>query len=231
MTSLTRSKVASGCMTAAALVVLFTHEALAAQVGCTKFEICHFPPGNPGNAQTITISASALASHLAHGDYGGLCANNCELFAAICDDGNKCTVDTCNGGSTCSHSATNCDDGDPCTQDSCNSLTGECVNTPTKSLDCEGQSECSLANCPPPNICVQGTCYNTMCPDVGPCYSAAYAVADPGLLGSDTQVKVCLDGSTACYWCVYPRRPDGTLCPLSSSLQGICLDGFCTGCN
>jgi hypothetical protein len=35
--------------------------------------ICHFPPGNPANVQTITISVNALPAHLAHGDYVGSC--------------------------------------------------------------------------------------------------------------------------------------------------------------
>lgn len=35
--------------------------------------ICHFPPGNPANMQTITISVNALPPHLAHGDYIGSC--------------------------------------------------------------------------------------------------------------------------------------------------------------
>ncbi len=35
--------------------------------------ICHIPPGNPNNPQTITIATSALAAHLAHGDYAGKC--------------------------------------------------------------------------------------------------------------------------------------------------------------
>jgi hypothetical protein len=34
-----------------------------------EVEICHFPPGNPANYQTITISAPALPAHLAHGDF------------------------------------------------------------------------------------------------------------------------------------------------------------------
>ena len=38
-----------------------------------KVTICHIPPGNPGNAKTITISESALAAHLARGDYLGAC--------------------------------------------------------------------------------------------------------------------------------------------------------------
>ncbi len=38
-----------------------------------KITICHFPPGNPENVQTITISVSAWAAHEAHGDALGNC--------------------------------------------------------------------------------------------------------------------------------------------------------------
>ncbi|MBI4702653.1 MAG: hypothetical protein HY744_16145 [Deltaproteobacteria bacterium] len=35
--------------------------------------ICHYPPGDPDNPQTIEIPPSALDAHLAHGDYLGPC--------------------------------------------------------------------------------------------------------------------------------------------------------------
>lgn len=35
--------------------------------------ICHYPPGNPENVQTITINASAWPAHEAHGDDIGSC--------------------------------------------------------------------------------------------------------------------------------------------------------------
>jgi hypothetical protein len=38
-----------------------------------KVTICHVPPGNPANAHTITVGASAVDAHLAHGDYLGKC--------------------------------------------------------------------------------------------------------------------------------------------------------------
>ena len=38
-----------------------------------KVTICHIPPGNPDNPQTITISVNALQAHLAHGDNIGSC--------------------------------------------------------------------------------------------------------------------------------------------------------------
>ncbi len=38
-----------------------------------KVTICHVPPGNPDNAHTITVGASAVRAHLGHGDYLGPC--------------------------------------------------------------------------------------------------------------------------------------------------------------
>lgn len=38
-----------------------------------KVSICHRPGGKPENAQTITVGASAVEKHLAHGDSRGPC--------------------------------------------------------------------------------------------------------------------------------------------------------------
>ena len=48
--------------------------AFPASAGVPKVTICHFPPGNPENAQTITIGLPAVAPHmLLHGDTVGVC--------------------------------------------------------------------------------------------------------------------------------------------------------------
>jgi hypothetical protein len=41
----------------------------------SSITICHIPPGNPGNAHTITIDVSAWPAHQAHGDYQGACTD------------------------------------------------------------------------------------------------------------------------------------------------------------
>jgi hypothetical protein len=38
-----------------------------------KVTICHIPKGNPSNAHDITVGASAVPAHLAHGDIVGPC--------------------------------------------------------------------------------------------------------------------------------------------------------------
>jgi frataxin-like iron-binding protein CyaY len=39
-----------------------------------KVDICHHPPGNPENTQDLNVAVSAVAAHLAHGDWVGACA-------------------------------------------------------------------------------------------------------------------------------------------------------------
>lgn len=41
--------------------------------GSNQVTVCHVPRGNPGNARTITVGATAVAAHLAHGDHLGEC--------------------------------------------------------------------------------------------------------------------------------------------------------------
>ena len=38
-----------------------------------KIIVCHIPPGNPDNPQTICVSPAALPAHLAHGSCVGPC--------------------------------------------------------------------------------------------------------------------------------------------------------------
>ncbi|PKP47334.1 MAG: hypothetical protein CVT95_05825 [Bacteroidetes bacterium HGW-Bacteroidetes-12] len=44
--------------------------------GNKKITICHYPPGNTSNPQTIEIPQSAWAAHQAHGDTLGECGSS-----------------------------------------------------------------------------------------------------------------------------------------------------------
>lgn len=41
--------------------------------GESKITICHVPPGNPANAKTLSVGASAWPAHEGHGDTMGVC--------------------------------------------------------------------------------------------------------------------------------------------------------------
>jgi hypothetical protein len=101
-----------------------------------RLTICHFPPGNPENPHTITISESSLSSHLAHGDIEGACASCDDL--SLCDDGDLCTIDECDVGVGCSWSPVDCGDGDPRTLDGCDAAIG-CINAPWAGVPKTGQ--------------------------------------------------------------------------------------------
>jgi hypothetical protein len=56
-----------------------------------KVYLCHIPPGNPGNPQLLSISFSAVPSHIGlhAGDHLGLCSNICGSTARFGDPENK----------------------------------------------------------------------------------------------------------------------------------------------
>jgi hypothetical protein len=56
-----------------------------------ELTICHIPPGNPGNPQTITVPSTAWAAHQAHGDSQGAC-NMAPM--RICLDGQAMNIPT-----------------------------------------------------------------------------------------------------------------------------------------
>ncbi len=50
--------------------------------------VCHIPPGEPENAQTIRIGAAAVSPHLEHGDYLGPCVNGGAVPKRVQDETN-----------------------------------------------------------------------------------------------------------------------------------------------
>eukprot|EP01113_Clastostelium_recurvatum_P039368 TRINITY_DN5_c0_g1_i4.p1 TRINITY_DN5_c0_g1~~TRINITY_DN5_c0_g1_i4.p1 ORF type:complete len:769 (-),score=169.15 TRINITY_DN5_c0_g1_i4:143-2449(-) len=70
----------------------------------------------------------------------------CEAKPVNCDDGIKCTIDTCNTNGTCVHTLRVCDDNNACTSDTCDNqspLPTGCSHTP---ITC-ANTTCSVATC------------------------------------------------------------------------------------
>ncbi len=77
----------------------------------------------------------------------GLCSNP----PLACDDGNACTIDSCDPGTGCVHStvAGSCDDGNPCTIDTCDAA-GGCIHIGSDGPDnsCGAVTDSSLCALP-----------------------------------------------------------------------------------
>ena len=119
-----------------------------------KVEICHFPPGDPENFHTISVSENAVDAHLARGAILGSCDMNCD---SVCSDGDPCTIDYdaqvgCEtlGCYPVPRPQVDCNDGVDCTVDTCSSLDGGCLNTPD-------DANCPLGTCDPLSGCIVPT--------------------------------------------------------------------------
>ncbi len=195
----------------AALAILGTAVAQAAPK--PKITICHFPPGNPANWHTITISQNALAKHQnLHGDLIGLACEDASCDQ-LCSDGNVCSQDVFAESSEClcvpaPRPATDCDDSNPCTADSCQPVddTG-CVNTPQPvGWPCMDQGIAGACN----EDAVCDICADVVCDPPGQCQ-------EPG---------TCSDGA-----CEYQDSPDGTYCDDGdpATMDDVCTTGECGG--
>jgi len=58
-----------------------------------KITLCHFPPGNPENFQTLSVGPPAVRSHLDHGDVLGDCETLPTVTLVKVVNGGQLTVD------------------------------------------------------------------------------------------------------------------------------------------
>lgn len=151
-----------------------------------KVTICHYSP-DQATPKQIAVGASAAPDHLAHGDFLGPCSQDCRQNAAVCDDTNACTTDTCNTtNGTCGRTPVRCDDDNACTTDSCDTIQG-CQTTP---VSCDDGLACNTDSCDP----TTGTCtHGSTCNDNDPC-TVDSCTAEAGC----TSVPVVCGAGQAC---------------------------------
>lgn len=112
---------------------------------------------------------------------------------AKCDDGNGCSKnDVCAAGKCAGASALNCDDGDPCTIDTCDKAKG-CLSTPAKDGGaCDDGNTCTTKD-----VCAKGKCIGgakKVCDDKNACTDDVCDVKK-GCVNTDNTAK-CADDKT-----------------------------------
>jgi len=163
-------------------------------------------------------------------------AGQCVHTPVDCDDGDPCTVDSCDPQTgACLHSPVSCDDGDACTTDSCDPQTGACVHTP---LTCDDGNACTVNDRCVPTLSGGTTCQGDPkdCYDGDPCTEDTCVSATTGECAHTPtncdDGDACTSDSCAPLGCIVPDNGGGTAdlppvaCPyLGEDKLGI-LDGI-----
>ncbi len=151
-------------------------------------------------------------------------ANN----AAACDDGNACTNgDTCGGGSCQPGTPVVCDDANGCTDDSCNPATG-CVVT-NNAAACDDANACTTGDTCGGGSCQPGT--PVVCDDANGCTDDSCNPATGCVVANNA--AACDDGNA----CTTGETCNGGSCqpgaPVVCDDGNVCTDDSCdpaTGC-
>jgi hypothetical protein len=146
---------------------------------------------------------------------------------ALCDDGNPCTIDTCNSDGSCKNEVppdASCNDGDACTsQDKC--IDGKCVGG--GKLDCDDGNACTTDACDVVKGCITtkipagGACAD----DGNPCTSDTCDAA--GVCKHSTQTGICvINGQCVAAGTIDPSDPCKVCNPLQSKTAFVLQNGL-----
>lgn len=176
-----------------------------------------------------------------------------------CDDGNHCTLDSCDAAAGCqwqdAPDGTGCqDDGQVCTVDTCQS--GACAHLPAPDdapcsaveaclgvcADgvCSGGADCDDADPCTLDACLEDGCAasvgvpdGTPCLDEDLCNGTELCLGGACLAGVDLfcdDANACTaDGCDPALGCVNEAQPDGTACSTADLCEGTCASGLCSG--
>lgn len=222
------------------------------QAASTKVTLCHVPAGSPWNAHTISVSQSAVAVHVEHGDYLGVCTPQGQVCTpsstTTCYEGTTGTagVGVCVGGTaTCNASGTGygaCVGQVTPTSELCDGLDNDCDGTVDESCLCfpgstapcydgpagtEGVGACA----PGTQTCdASGTSYGACIGQIQPSAETCGDGIDNDCDGFVDETCVCTPGSTAgCYDGPPDTEGVGTcatgtkICDPSGTAYGVCL--------
>jgi hypothetical protein len=171
---------------------------------------------------------------------GGICglAADPEPEGEPCDDGNPCTIDSCDPQTgRCLNTPKSCNDNNACTRDTCDVATGNCVHTP---ISCSDGNPCTIDTCDPQVGCIHrpkdcddnNACTTDTCdPTTGNCVHTPISCSDgnPCTIGKCDPVAGCLyrpkdcDDNNACTTDTCdPTTGNCVHTPIDEFTQGLC---------
>jgi hypothetical protein len=186
---------------------------------CTQSDKC--AAGACGGTAYSCDDADPCTADICNGD--GTCDRG--FTPASCDDGASCThSDRCQPGGGCAGVSYVCDDGNPCTDDACNG-DGTCSRVFNTS-SCDDGNACTIVDVCEHGVC-RGTTPLT-CTASGPCHDVGLCDPTTGICANPTQPDdtACDDGK----FCTINDLCTAGICNGSARTctQGVsCRDGTC----
>ncbi len=153
--------------------------------GAEKISICHIPPDNPTNLQTISVGLTSLPTHLAHCDTIGACTGDaCTSDGGLCGCNSACCSGNCSGGMcapACKSNGESCNPPSTSSSECCSSICSEGMCAPA----CKSNGE----SCSPPSLS-SSECCGGICSGEGICASQCTYDPDTGDPADDCSFDV-----------------------------------------